>query len=684
MPAEPAAVEIEQAFYSDLVLPDMLFARLIRARNAPGILEVVSAPELPEGYTMYTAEDIPGKNSVTLGDVQTGIFASSRVSYAGEPVGILTGPDLSRIDRLLSLVDVRVLPDPVRPEAPRPLAERMVCAGGTDAELVYRKAESRVDGEYTIMLKPPLCMEYTGCLASCDSRGLLLYSSSPRINHLRKTVAAVLGIAENRVTVRKTIATEGNSNSMLHTAAAAQAALASFLRGVPVKLEYTRSEHEFYVQNTLPVIISHKTALNANGMLDAMLVQISASGGDYCPFAQEILDRLVIAATGIYRPKTLKITGRIYKTPGPPAGVYFPRIDYQSFFAVESQMQKIAQTLNVPSLELRQKNSAETALFRNSFPFAFHLGNQEEVFQTLAALSDYNRKSTAYSLNAQAGQLDIRRSAVEPVRGIGLAAAFEGSVFLGSEAGFADQSIEVVMEKDGSASISSYQTSPAVNQIWARIASEELQVPPEKIRILENFECGKEPRIPEHDFDNIGVMIQLLRKCCAVLQKQRFRAPLPIRVTRTLTSTQRKVWNQKEFSGAPFFSTATAAAVVELDLDPYTCRDTIRRIWVVIDCGEILAPEAAEKTVKTTARQVLSSLAQGDLFTNTEVIVRFVQTAGESRQIGSLMYRVLPAAYANALSQALGSVMPALPLGGDTLFNEMTKHKTAAVEEGQE
>ncbi|MDR3283550.1 MAG: xanthine dehydrogenase family protein molybdopterin-binding subunit [Treponema sp.] len=666
--------EIEQAFYTDLAMPDMLYARIIRARDAPGELEVVAAPELPEGYTIYTADDIPGKNSVTLGDIQTGIFASSRISYAGEPVGILVGPDLSEIDRLLEGIEVSVLPNSNRSTMPPPLAERILCAGTTAPESIYAQAEIKVDGEYSILLKPPLCAEYTGCLAAYDGHGLTVYSPSSQISQVRKTTAGVLAIPETLVTVRKTIATEHNCNSMLQNClTAAQAALASFLQGRPVKLEYTKSEHESYVQNTLPVIISHKTAINTNGMLDAMVIQISASGGDYCPFAQEILDRLVIAASGIYRPKALKITGRIYKTPGPPVGMHFPRIDYQSFFAVESHLQKIAQTINMSPLELRNKNSAENALFRQSFPFAFNLANRDQVLQTLASVSDYSRKYTAYSLNARDRRSETRKSSADPVRGMGLAVAFEGSVFLGSEIGFADQRLEVAMEKDGSVVITSYQTSLSIQAIWTRIASEELKVPLEKIRIQGDFEYGKEPHIPEHSFDNIGVMVSLLRKCCGALQKQRFRKPLPIRVTQTITTAQRKAWNQKEFIGVPFFSASTGAAAVELEVDPYTYCVTIRHIWIVIDCGEIFSPDEAVRTIKTTARQALATLIPTQVFNSTDITISFIKQDGEARQIGNLIYRILPASYANALSQALCASISVLPLFEDTLRAEAAR-----------
>jgi CO/xanthine dehydrogenase Mo-binding subunit len=565
------------------------------------------------------------------------------------------------------------------------LDERTLCAGTEDPEAVYEQAELKIDGEYTIAFTPTLLAEQAGCLASYEGGELTVHTSSSWTNHLQKTVSSVLGIKERKIRVQKTISTEQNSNSILQNSIiVAQAALASFLRGKPVRLEYTQSEHKRYVQNVLPVTISHKTALNANGMLDAMLIQITATGGAYNPFALEIIDRLVIAATGIYRPKTLKVEAKLFKTHTPPAGVYFPWVDYNAFFAIESHIEKIARTLRLSSIEIRNKNSAETALFRHSFPFSLHLANCGETLQMIAAASDYNRKYAAYSLNAKERLANMRRTVSEPVRGIGLAIAFDGGAFLGSTLGFADQQIEVTMEKNGSVIIRAHQTSPTMRGVWLRIAAAELDISPEHIKIQSDLEYGKNRCIPDQAFDDVGVMVQLLRKCCEAIQKQRFRTPLPIKVLRSISTAQRKMWSQAEFRGAPFFNTSSAAAVVELEVDPYTYRDTIRNLWLAIDCGEILVAEEADRTIKKAVRNVLSGLGKSDDFNPENIHISFVKNNSEAYQIGGLIYRILPAAYSNALGQAISGSIPELPLQANTLFNSAIRPKAMSDDNRQD
>jgi CO/xanthine dehydrogenase Mo-binding subunit len=289
--------------------------------------------------------------------------------------------------------------------------------------------------------------------------------------------------------------------------------------------------------------------------------------------------------------------------------------------------------------------------------------------------SDYNRKYAAYGLIAKNRLTETQREVAEQVRGIGLAIAFDGGAFLGSTLGFADQQIEVTMEKNGTVIIRAHQTSPTMRGVWLRIAAAELDISPEHIKIQSDLEYGKDRCIPDQAFDDVGVMVQLLRKCCEAVQKQRFRTPLPIKVLRSISIAQRKMWSQAEFRGAPFFSTSSAAAVVELEVDPYTYHDTIRNMWLAIDCGEILVADEADRTVKKAVRNVLAGLGKNDDFNPENIHISFVKNNGEAHQIGCLIYRILPAAYSNALGQAISDSIPELPLQANTLFYAATSPK---------
>ena len=57
-------ISFQKEFYSDLSMSDMINAVTIRSPAQKGILMAVSHPDLPEGYTIVTARDVPGTNFI--------------------------------------------------------------------------------------------------------------------------------------------------------------------------------------------------------------------------------------------------------------------------------------------------------------------------------------------------------------------------------------------------------------------------------------------------------------------------------------------------------------------------------------------------------------------------------------------------------------------------------------------
>jgi hypothetical protein len=229
------------------------------------------------------------------------------------------------------------------------------------------------------------------------------------------------------------------------------------------------------------------------------------------------------------------------------------------------------------------------------------------------------------------------------------------------------------MEKNGSVIINTYQPSLSIQGIWISIASKLLDIPPGQISIQSNFEPGHEPVLPEQVYSNISIMTQLLKRCCDAIQKARFRDPLPIKVKRSVTHTQKKAWDEEKFSGQPFHSVSSAAAVIELELDPFTLRENIRGIWLAIDGGEILAVKQAEATLTRTIQDILSSFVKNDFTDAQKINISFLQNTDHPRQIGDAVYTILPAAYTNALTQAVSFDVHALPIEPDTIFRFITE-----------
>jgi CO/xanthine dehydrogenase Mo-binding subunit len=649
----------------------MLFARLVRAPQAGLLVSMQPGEELPEGYHLCSVKDVPGKKQVSIPGGHAEIFASGVIPNPGCPVGLVAGPDRKVVDSIVSRVTVLVNARGITRRA-EVVAARDVTFGERASEDVFNAAEQRVSGFYRLSLMPATISECAGAVADWKEGRLTIYTATEWARHLRESLAVALGISASKITIKKTILTEHNTNgAWLNTVLAVQAAVASRLCRAPVKLSLTRHEHDTYMARLMHIILRHKTAVDSNGIIQGMIIRIVVNGGSLSPFATEILDRLVIAAVGPYRPKNLRITGTFYKTPTPPGGLYFTWLDYGAGYAMESQVQKIAAVLNLSPVEIRRKNVPppeelspvdKVSLVKRGIhePFPFNLGLRyyHETLTRAAKAGDFERKWASFTYNGVSRRREFggqTSPGLEPIRGIGLAASYTGSAFFGSPAFQADQDIEVMKTAAGHVVINTPHPSKAIAHIWSTIAASELKVDPAKVTFAtRNDDASHEPKSPGFMFNNSVVLTYLLKKCCTTLRKQEAKHSLPLSVKRAITAAQRKLWNQADFSGTPFFSTASASVVVELSIDPYTKQDSLLGVWFAIDCGAVYTEKEIEKTVRRACQNIFSRLMPHQIIDPSFIHIDLVESESEAQQIGRLIYKILPAAYLSALRQAGG------------------------------
>ena len=129
-----------------------------------------------------------------------------------------------------------------------------------------------------------------------------------------------------------------------------------------------------------------------------------------------------------------------------------------------------------------------------------------------------------------------------------------------------------------------------------------------------------------------------------------------------LTSSQKKQWDQESFSGEPFFTTATGAAAAEVELDPSTFKTILRGIWIAIEGGEILSKERALSAIKAAVRESLCELVLMEEIEVRDIFVELLPGSKEPKQLGGLVYSLLPSAIASAISQAYNTVISSIPL----------------------
>ena len=679
------SVSSQSEFYSDLSVNGMWYAKIVRAPAKSGSITSITTPDLPDEYYFFTARNVPGKNIIDSPSGKIPLFCEGSISYLGEPVGILTGPDEKQVNEYARDVVITVDDTPLESYLEETdksnelfsavMAKRILKDGTEDINSVFETADIVSQNCWINSIQTPDYGEPIGAICAYEKEQLTVYAPTQWIANLRDILMQSMGLESSRIIIKKTKSKNLWTNGIWYNSViTAQVAIASYLTGHAVKLMYTRDEQEQFMTCMHDVTITHKTALSKDGTLLAMQIDIDVDAGSYNPFAQEIIDRLVIASAGCYAPKNISVMATAYRSAKPPSSFNFHTVDASAFFALENQINELCRKSQLSPLEIRKKNIR----IEKNHPvshFIFPLDKTHETLDALALSSDFNRKYAAYHLNEIQRHDGLEETQQSPLRGIGFSCAFEGSGYFGSELYSTDQELSVTKEKDGSITIYSPPISESIRTIWTELASTSLNIAKSDITFDAHAADAKEPQLPENAYSNISIMTRLLQKCCDAIKKLDAKAALPVTVKRKTSPTERKAWNKASFSGKPFHSASFAAATVELELDPCTFSAFVRQIHVVINGGRLLNYQAAERTIKLTLQKILSALVKNETLSSAQTHISFIKSDEPPVQLGNLIYRTIPSAYTQALTQALGYSITTLPLKTNSLFLKLLEQR---------
>ena len=731
-------------FYSDFEKETCLYAALVRSPAPAGKIKSVTAPELPGGYTLYTSRDIPGAKTITANKSVIKIFGYGNVTYSGEPVGIIFGPDEERVYQLVDTVNINfdvenlesalnnvinnqtddasnfkefveqinempsldtVIDKSHVEENPNVIvATREIKYGlyktlslaQADTKL-FEKADFTSTDTWKEKLLTPKWQETEGAFAYTEGEKIHVFVPTRWTGFTQRAVSAALGISEEAVYIHKTKSAGIYPSGLARTTQlAVQIATAAWLSKKPVKLVLSQFEQENYMVPGVTTEITYRTALNKDGRFKALKILIDIDIGCSNPFAQEITDRIAIAAASYYKPENLYIFAKAHTSKNPPTSISMQIIESQAFFAIENEIQKISNQSKIFPDELRLINTTHGSTEENpdekpkakpktrAFPFDIPTGDVQAVIQKALKESDFNRKYASFHMDAiDRAEKDSKPFFALPLRGIGLATAYIPSGYYGQTSFTNDAKLEVTLNADEKLIIHAIKPSEVIQDIWKSTAAEILQIPKQNIQINSDFSYDQIPEQPEDSYSSISIMNELVKKCCSDIQKKRFHQPLPLTAKKGASLPSKSKWDKEKFKGIPFYTTSFITTVVEVELDTYTYNEKIKGIWVTVDCGELFDEAAALRTIRLEIQQELTMLVKGKTVPCDAINISFIQSNDKSGQVGGLIHNSLPAAFSSALSLALTTQLTEIPCTEDLLFqlirdrtNEKNKPKS--------
>ncbi len=674
-------------FVSDMYAKGMLYVHTIRSTVAAGRIVAIGRSQIPEDILVITASDIPGENAVSVGEDSMPVLADGLVNYYGEPIALLIGPDLDRLIRLGAGLEVEFDEVGAATDHKKPRDDQVYKTQTRewgDYTKATKAAARVVVGEYNTGAQAHLYSEPQGAFVVHEENELVIYSPTQWPHHVQRTVARVTGLPSKRVRVKKgEVAMTLDGKLIVPSLVASHAALAAELTGAPIKLMYSRQEDFLYTPKRAPVCVRHETSLDNDGNLLAMKVDIDMNIGAYPLFCDEILTRLCVAATGVYRCENVVVRARAIRTNLPPLGPMSGFGSASGLFAIETHMARIAQVLDTTPAEFKLRSLAP----EQTFTVASRAKKDHSlvaVAHILEESSDFARKFAAYEL-ARKNRDGFTVSGDMLPRGIGIAFAYQGSGFVGNREAGTGYGVTMRLDTSGIAEIrtSAVATTPTTTTMWREVAAGILGISPDNV-FLHEIDTHMVPDSgPSTLSRNIAIINKLIESCANSIKKQRFRKPLPIDVRRTVQLPRSLTWDERNLSGTPYSMVSWGGVAVEVEADPVSFLTRVRGIWIALDPGRIVDRRQLLRTIETATTVALGwasseslDYADGklsaDQYETYHVLgigdrpplqVTFLpgEKSTDPKGVGELVAGCVPAAYSLALSQASGRYIDAIP-----------------------
>ena len=372
------------AYIADLVRPGMLYGAILKSPYAHARIlsyDVSAALALPGVAAVLTGDDVPsGKFGPFIKDEC--VLAKGKVRYVGEAVCLVAAEDEETARRAAQLIDVEYeeLPAILSPEAAMAPGAAIVhednegyirifpteCGGNLawacefaegDIASAWDGCDVIVEGEYETQAQAHVAIEPCGALAEIDPAGrLTIWSANQSVFRVQANVCEALELPMSKVRCLTPRVGGGFGNKMEMHVQGMTAALA-LATGSPVKLILSREEDFEIVRHRHPYRIRAKTGARRDGTLVAREVEVVVDCGAYGDDSPGVMGFSLLMARGPYRIPNVRTAGKLYYTNKVRFGAFRGFGNPQVSFAIETQLDEIAERLGIDPFELRRKNA---------------------------------------------------------------------------------------------------------------------------------------------------------------------------------------------------------------------------------------------------------------------------------------------------------------------------------------
>ncbi|MEM3452907.1 MAG: molybdopterin cofactor-binding domain-containing protein [Candidatus Hadarchaeum sp.] len=627
-------------FLDDIRLPGALSVKLLGSSCAHARIrriDVSRAERLPGVKGIVTYKDaprVPFNPGVYYILPKDKYIFDEKVRFVGEPVAAVAAVDEDTAEEAVSLINVEYeeLPavfDPVAamdPKAPK-IHDTNIAAHITrewgNVEKGFREADRIFEGKYTTGRQAHAPIEPHACAASYELGKLTVWTTSQIPFHVRSILSEVFGLPQHRIRVITSFV-GGGFGGKDEVILEPICALLAIKLGATVKLRLNRDEVFYTTTTRHPSIIWLKTGVKKDGTLVARQVKAILNTGAYASHGPSVAGAMSTRELGLYKSPHVSFEADVVYTNSPTAGAFRGYGNPQQSFAVESQLDEIAEELGIDRVELRLKNTIRSGDINPGTGLRIESCGLEECIRRATERIGWRQKSR----DIESGRLKNR--------GLGIACLMHNS---GAFPYIKESSSAIVqINEDGSVQVMTGATDigQGITTTIAQMVAEELGVNLESIAVSrpdtefvpvdrgtyasgELYISGQAARLAAADAKQ-----QLLKKAAEVMEAKPDDLEIVGGVVRLKKNPQvgktiREIVGEVAIVGrasymppsnAPLFG----AMCVELEVDPELGSIRVLNITYAADVGRAINPLIVEG-------QIEGGAVMGLGFTLTEELV---------------------------------------------------------------
>jgi CO/xanthine dehydrogenase Mo-binding subunit len=566
-------------YIDDLRFPGMLHGRTIRTTIPRGTIRDVRVTNIP-GLITVDHRDIPGDNIVTLIEDDQPCLVERHVRHSAEPVMLLAHENRE----LLSSVNVEIDYEPAQAvltlDEASELQDDLVIEKG-DVAKGLAESDLIIEGEYRTGHQEQLYIETNGIIAVPENGGITIYGSLQCPYYVHRALMRLLDLPATKVRVIQTETGGGfGGKEEYPSMIAGHAALLALKAKRPVKIVYDRVEDMIATTKRHPFIVRHKTGVMKDGTLRALEIEIKVDGGAYVTLSPVVLSRGCIHASGPYRCPNVRIHGQVLTTNTPPNGAFRGFGAPQTLFAVEVQIDRIAEAVGMDPVSFRRHN-------------ALRPGDSNATGQIMGPDC-----STIAVLDEAVKRSDFMRKRSEG-HAIGLSLYYHGSGFTGGgEVKLASKASIELNERGVRVLVGSTEIGQGTRTIHAQIVAETLGIPVDQVETGlpdTSFVPDSGPTVASRTCMVVGgilhkAALEMKQKLSGMAPADYFKKNGALLITHQYEPPPGLVWDDELYKGDAYGTFAYACNVAEIEIDPDTYQIKPTHMTVIHEIGRAIHP----------------------------------------------------------------------------------------------